>query len=79
MGGEFGLGTSALINITISLISIAFCWWVISNMRLDRIISKVESPHIKLFTIILSVVLGHGLATFLIDYLSWSRMIKYLF
>ncbi|MBN2908035.1 DUF1146 domain-containing protein [Polycladomyces sp. WAk] len=77
--GATSLGVTALINIILSLVSIAFSWWALTNLRLDVFMRQPTSVHAKALMILLSVVLGHGLASFLIDYMGWSRLISQLF
>ncbi len=79
MDGSTHLGVVALINIIVSLCSIVFCWSIISNLRLEQWIKTLKASQVRVLTLILSIVLGHQLATFFIDYLSWSRLIGNLF
>ncbi|OYD08026.1 DUF1146 family protein [Paludifilum halophilum] len=72
-------GVTALINILLSLASIGFSWWVLTNLRLDLFLKEPKGAQAKALYIILSIVLGHSLASFLIDYTSWSRMVGQLF
>jgi uncharacterized integral membrane protein (TIGR02327 family) len=79
MDGAVQLGISSLVNILISLASIVICWWVIMGLRLEEVIKPGRVVQARMLAIILSIVLGHQLASFLIDYLSWSRWISGLF
>lgn len=79
MEGAALLGAQALINICISLISIVFCWWILTGIRIEAMIKTKRNTHAKALMIVLSIVLGHNLASFLIDYLGWSRMLSHLF
>ncbi|SDW42067.1 conserved hypothetical integral membrane protein [Marininema mesophilum] len=78
MDGATGFAMTALVNIVISLACIALCWWVLQNLRLDVFIRNSQGAKGKALLIILSIVLGHGLATFIIDYTSWSRILPQL-
>ncbi|MDN4592763.1 DUF1146 family protein [Polycladomyces subterraneus] len=77
--GATSLGVTALVNIILSLVSIAFSWWALTNLRLDVFMRQPKSMQAHALMILLSVVLGHGLASFLIDYMGWSRLISQLF
>jgi uncharacterized integral membrane protein (TIGR02327 family) len=77
--GATSFGVTALVNIILSLVSIAFSWWALTNLRLDVFMRQPKSVQAKALMILLSVVLGHGLASFLIDYMGWSRLISQLF
>lgn len=77
--GVTSLGVTALINIILTLICIVFSWWILTNIRLDAWMRETEGIQAKALPVFLSIVLGHGLATFLIDYMSWSKMLSQLF
>jgi uncharacterized integral membrane protein (TIGR02327 family) len=79
MDGTTHLGVVALINIILSLCSIVFCWSIISNLRLEQWMKSLKASQSRILILILSIVLGHQLATFFIDYLGWSRLIGNLF
>jgi uncharacterized integral membrane protein (TIGR02327 family) len=79
MDGTVQLGISSLVNILISLSCIVLCWWVITGIRLEEAVKKGRTAQARMLAVILSIVLGHGLASFLIDYMSWSRWMGALF
>jgi uncharacterized integral membrane protein (TIGR02327 family) len=71
-------GMSGMINILISIVCIWCAWWALQNFRIDVFLRQPKSPQAKLLMIFLSIVIGYTVARFVIDYLSWSMMIKYL-
>lgn len=79
MDGATVLGMNALINIGLSLICIVFSWRVLINIRLEDWLRVKKPVHAKLLLILLSIVFGHQLATFFIDYLGWSRLVSQMF
>lgn len=79
MDGAVSLGLVGLINIVMTLAGIGFSWWILMNVRLDVFMRQPKGPQAKALMIVLSIVLGHGLATFVSDYLGWSRLISQLF
>ncbi|MDR6225532.1 DUF1146 family protein [Desmospora profundinema] len=79
MDGATGFAVSALVNIMISLICIAISWWVLLNVRLDLFLRDPRHVQAKALQVLLAIVLGHGLATFIIDYSGWSRTISLFF
>jgi uncharacterized integral membrane protein (TIGR02327 family) len=79
MDGATSFGVTALVNTFLSLMCIGLSWWVLMNVRLDAFLREPDGIQAKALYIILSIVLGHGLAAFLIDYTGWSRMIGNLF
>lgn len=72
-------GASGLISILISLVCIALSWWAMQNLKLDLIIRHPKGPQGKLLQLLLSVVLGHFVASFIMDYLGYTQMLRYLF
>ncbi|PTX62530.1 putative integral membrane protein (TIGR02327 family) [Melghirimyces profundicolus] len=79
MDGATGFAVSSLINILLSLACIALSWWVLLNLRLDLFLRDPKGVQAKVLYILLSIIFGHNLASFLIDYMGWSRMIGQLF
>ncbi|MXQ52869.1 DUF1146 family protein [Shimazuella alba] len=74
------LGVSSLTNIIFSLTLIAFTWWVLLRVRIEEILKIKEPWFAFIVMMILSIIIGHQLALFFINYLDWSRMIsQYLF
>lgn len=73
------VGVSGLTAILISLVCIALSWWAMQNLKLDLIIRHPKGPQGKLLQLLLSVVLGHFVASFIMDYLGYTQMLRYLF
>ncbi|MFI2857140.1 DUF1146 family protein [Paenibacillus sp. JSM ZJ436] len=76
---DSAVGVSGLISITVSLLCIALAWWALQTLKLDLVIRNPKSPQGRLLHVLLAVVLGRFVAEFLIDYLIWSQMIRYIF
>lgn len=79
MNGVTQLAMDSIVNILISLGSIVFCWWILMGVRWDALIRSNRVMQARLLVAVVSIVLGHGLASFLIDYLGWSRLVGNLF
>ncbi|WP_379883033.1 DUF1146 family protein [Laceyella putida] len=75
MNGATQLAMDSLVNILISLGSIVFCWWILMGIRWDVLIRPNQVMQARLLIVVISIVLGHGLASFVIDYLGWSRLV----
>ncbi|WP_339322570.1 DUF1146 family protein [Paenibacillus sp. FSL W8-0194] len=73
------LGVMGLISMIVSLVCIGLSWWALQNLKLDLFIRFPKSPQGKLLHLLLAIILGHFVAKFLLDYLNWSQMIKYMF
>ncbi|ANA79812.1 hypothetical protein PVOR_31976 [Paenibacillus vortex V453] len=73
------VGVNGLLSIVISLICIALAWWALQQVKLDLVVRHPKGPQGKLLHLLLAVVLGRFVAEFLIDYITWSQMIRYMF
>ncbi|NMO94561.1 DUF1146 family protein [Paenibacillus lemnae] len=73
------VGVNGFISIVVTLICIALAWWALQTLKLDLVIRNPKSPQGRLLHVLLAVVLGRFVADFLIDYLIWSQMIRYIF
>lgn len=73
------LGVTGLISMIVSLVCIGLSWWALQHVKLDLFVRFPKSPQGKLLHLLLAIVLGHFVAKFLLDYLNWSQMIKYMF
>lgn len=73
------VGVSGLISIVVSLVCIALAWWALQQIKLDLVVRHPKGPQGKLLHLLLAVVLGRFVAEFLIDYITWSQMIRYMF
>lgn len=76
---ETGLGMTAVINIVLTLMGIALSWWALQCVRWDVFLANPKGAKAKALMIILSIVIGHGIARFLSDYAGWSQMLSQLF
>lgn len=74
--GAFGV--SALVNILVSIVCIGLSWWALQAFRLDLFVKRPDSAQTKLLQIILAVFVGHGVASFFMEYLGWSMMLEEL-
>ncbi|MGA8944160.1 MAG: DUF1146 family protein [Thermoactinomyces sp.] len=79
MNGATQLALSGLINIIISVVCIVIVWWILLGMRIELLFKSNQVVQARALMILLSIVLGHQLASFFIDYLSWSSLISQLF
>jgi uncharacterized integral membrane protein (TIGR02327 family) len=73
------IGVTALINMILSLFFIGISWWALQMFKFDLFIKNVNSVQAKFLQIILSIVLGHGVAQFFMDYMQWTTFLKYIF
>lgn len=78
MNLETTLGWTGMLNITLSLVSIALCWWAFQAFRFDLFLADPRGARAKVFQMILAVVFGYELSRFFMDYLNWSILLKYV-
>jgi uncharacterized integral membrane protein (TIGR02327 family) len=69
-------GIHALMSIVIELFSIALAWIVIQELKWDSIVKRPRGPQTRMLQIVVSIVLGHGFASFVLAYWNWSSLLK---
>ncbi|MBO8171993.1 MAG: DUF1146 domain-containing protein [Bacillaceae bacterium] len=74
---EFGI--QAVISILLSLIFIALSWFALQTFKFDLFLHRPDGWQAKTLMILLSIVIGHGVANFFLDYLGWSLMLRSFF
>lgn len=72
------LGFNGLLSIAVTLLSIYLAWVVLQELKLEPFLKRPKSPQAKMLQVMLAIVLGHGFARFILDYLNWSQMLRYL-
>lgn len=70
---------SALTAIVVCLICIVLAFWALQNLKLDLFIRHPNAPQGKLLQLLLAIVLGKFVADFVIEYLSYTHMLRFLF
>lgn len=73
------MAMDGIINILLSLIFIGISFWAIQCIRLDVFIKHPQSAQAKVLQVILSIALGHAVATFFSDYFGWTVLLKQFF
>lgn len=71
------LGVSAVVNIIISVLSIVFCYRVLLSVRIEQLLKVKNLAQGRILHMVLSIVLGHNVARFLIEYLQWSALLSH--
>lgn len=70
---------SALTAIVVCLVCICLAFWALQNLKLDLLIRQPKGPQGKLLQLLLAIVLGKFVADFIIEYLSYTHMLRFLF
>jgi uncharacterized integral membrane protein (TIGR02327 family) len=73
------ISTSGMVSMIVSLLCVVLSWWALQNLKLDLVIRYPKSPQGRLLHLLLAIVLGHFVAGFLLDYLSWSGLMRNMF
>jgi uncharacterized integral membrane protein (TIGR02327 family) len=73
---NISIGTNGLIFIVITLLSIYLAWTLVQQIKFESILKHPGSPQAKIFQVVLSIIIGHEFAQFLLDYFNWSQMLK---
>lgn len=73
------LSANGLISICVSLLCIAVAWWALQNLKLELIIRQPKGPQGRLLHLLLAIIVGHAVSGFVIDYMSWTQMLRHLF
>lgn len=69
---------SGLIGIVLTIVCILIAWWALQSFRIDVFMRNPKGAQARLLLLLLSVVIGHGTASFILDYLEWSLLLKWL-
>ncbi|SFF24198.1 conserved hypothetical integral membrane protein [Paenibacillus catalpae] len=70
-------GTTALFSIVVNLFSIVFVWYILQEIKLDVFFKFPRSPKARMFQVVLAIVIGHGFASFILDYWNWTKYLQY--
>ncbi|WP_055106098.1 DUF1146 family protein [Paenibacillus ihumii] len=73
------VGMNGLTAILVSLACIVLSWWALQNLKLDLIIRHPKGPQGKLLQLLLAIVLGRFVAAFVLEYLEYTQMLRYMF
>lgn len=73
------VGMNGLLAILVSLACIVLSWWALQNLKLDLFIRHPKGPQGKLLHLLLAVVLGRFVAAFILEYLGYTQMLRYMF
>ncbi|MNJ40160.1 DUF1146 family protein [Paenibacillus bouchesdurhonensis] len=73
------VGMNGLTAILVSLACIVLSWWALQNLKLDLFIKHPKGPQGKLLQLLLAIVLGRFVAAFILEYLGYTQMLRYMF
>jgi len=70
---------AGLLSMVVSLVGILLAWYALQAIRWDLFVKNVKDRSFQLLLVLLSLTLGHAFARFVMDYLNWSTLLRYLF
>lgn len=73
------MALDSLLNICIVVLCIGIAWWGLQQIRFDLFLKRPKGSQAITLQILLSIALGSEVARFIIEYYSWSTMIKGIF
>ncbi|SDS97129.1 Uncharacterized membrane protein YwzB [Paenibacillaceae bacterium GAS479] len=75
-GAFSSLGFTGLFSIIITISSILLAWYLLQELKLDHWFKHPRSPRARVLIAVLSVIVGHLFARFILDYWSWTNVLK---
>jgi len=67
------------VSMALSLAGVVLAWIALQSIRWDVFVKNIKAPSFQLLLVLLALVLGHGFARFVMDYVQWSSLLRYLF
>lgn len=71
---QISYGLNGLFSIVVVLLCIILCWVVLQELKLESLMRHPRGPKARMLLVVLAVVLGHSLASFVLDYYNWTKM-----
>ncbi len=72
-------GQEALVHLLVNLMFLVIIWWAIQEFRFDVLVKKPKSPQGIVLMIVITIALTHLVSSFFLDYLNYSKMLRFLF
>ncbi|MBP2117830.1 DUF1146 family protein [Cohnella lubricantis] len=75
----YSAGWNGLFSMFVTLGLIAVAWVLFKEVRWDKVFRHPQSPGARLLQLILAIIVGHGAASFVLDYWNWTSSLRWLF
>ncbi|QOY37223.1 DUF1146 family protein [Anaerobacillus isosaccharinicus] len=72
-------GHQALVHLIVSLMFLVIIWWALQAFRFEVLVKNPKSPQGIVLMIITTIALTQLVSTFFLDYLNYSKMLRFLF
>lgn len=73
------VSVNGLVAMIVSLACVALAWWSLQHLKLDLFVRHPQSPQARMLQLLIAIVLGHFVSEFILKYLNWTQMLRYLF
>ncbi|MWC27229.1 DUF1146 family protein [Paenibacillus sp. MMS18-CY102] len=73
---QLSYGINGLLSIVVVILSILLAWFALQELKLETFFRNPRSPKARLLLLVLATVIGHSFATFILDYVQWTTMLK---
>lgn len=70
------LGIQGIFSIVVVLLSILFAWILLSEVKWDKFLKNPASPKARMLQIVIAVVIGYLLGSFILQYWGFSTMLQ---
>lgn len=70
---------TGVLSMALSLVGVLMAWVALQSIRWDLFVKDVKAPAFQWLLVLLSLVLGHGVARFVMDYIQWSSLLRLFF
>jgi len=69
-------GVEGLFSIMLIILSIIFVWILMSEVRWDKILKKHTSIKSRMLQVVIAIVIGYLLGSFILQYWGYSTMLQ---
>lgn len=69
-------GVEGLFSITLIVLSIIFVWILLSEVRWDKMLKKHTSIKSRMLQVVIAIVIGYLLGSFILQYWGYSTMLQ---
>lgn len=71
-------GLNGLFSIIIVILSILLAWYLLQEVKLETFVRNPKNAKARILLLVAAVALGHGFASFILDYWGWTSALRWL-
>ncbi|WP_078556106.1 DUF1146 family protein [Bacillus alkalicellulosilyticus] len=72
-------GQQALLHIFVHIFFLGVTWWALQAFKFDLFVKNPNGAKAKTLMILLTIAIAYLVSSFLLEYFSWSTMLRHLF